>query len=210
MGDIFDNIKRIKAFERIFLGFSNNKFIIKDLDKPEEHQTMVFRDNGIIDIHKTTEGSEKKYESLGKFDLAKTMQKILEDPTIFVKVAEEMAKSMKEINFNEPEYADYKIYNIKTKEELSHIAQRKKDDVIIPVESLAEFNFFEGAISWRDAKNKINENALVLDKNNSPIAYLFKKENSVFMMPINIIENQFVSDLISLMNNLEKLDEKTS
>ena len=79
---IFDNIKRLKAFEKIFLGFSNNKFILKDLDNPDEHFTMLFKNNGILDIHRTKEGSEKEYESLGKFDLVKTALKIILCPSL--------------------------------------------------------------------------------------------------------------------------------
>ena len=208
MDDIFENIKKIKAFDKIFLGFSNNKFILKDLDKSDEHQTMVFRENGILDLHKTTEGSEKKYESLGKFDLIKTVQKIITDPTILEKAVMEMVQNMKEVTFEELEYADYKISNIKTKEELSVIAKREKNNVIIPVESLAEFNMFDGLIPWNSAKGKINENAMVFDKNNMPVGQLFKKENRVFFLHLNIMENPFVSTLISLMTNPEKSDSE--
>ena len=61
MSNSFGNIKRIKIFDKLFVSISNNKFIMKDFGTPDEHQTIVFRDNGIIDVHKTKEGPNKKY-----------------------------------------------------------------------------------------------------------------------------------------------------
>ena len=36
---------------------------------------------------------------------------------------------------------------------------------------------FEGLIPWNLAKGKIKENAIVYDKHNVPVGYLFQKED---------------------------------
>jgi hypothetical protein len=210
MSDIFDNIKKLKAFEKIFLGFSNNKFILKDLDNPAEHFTMLFKSNGILDVHRTKEGSEKEYESLGKFDMIKTALKIVSNPKEFENALMDLVHSIKEVNFEESEYADYKIASLKTKEELASIAKKEKRSIVIPKESIGEFDMSELLIPWKDAKNIIKDNAVVYDKNNAPIGYLFKKEEKFYYISINILEKSSLANFIFQMINPEKLDDKTS
>ena len=210
MSDIFDNIKKLKAFEKIFLGFSNNKFILKDLDNPAEHFTMLFKSNGILDIHRTKEGSEKEYESLGKFDIFKTVLKIVSNPKEFENTLMDLFHSIKEVNFEESEYVDYKIASLKTKEELASIAKKEKKSIVIPKESIGEFDMSELLIPWKDAKNIIKDNAVVYDKNNAPIGYLFKKEEKFYYISINILEKSSLANFIFQMTNPEKLDDKTS
>lgn len=192
MSDVFKNIKRIKLLGKLFLGFSNNKIIFKDFDKSNEHVTMLFKPNGILDTHRTKEGSEKEYESLGIFDLGKTVQKIVSDPMILVNGL--------------TEFADYKIANFKTQEELASIVKREKKDIIIPVESLGEFFPFKDTILWKDAKDKIKDNALVLNKDGIPVGYLLKIQEKIVLISVNIMENPFVSKLLSMMINPEKFE----
>ena len=87
---------------------------------------MLFKNNGILDIHRTKEGSEKEYESLGKFDLIKTVLNIVSNPKEFENTIMDLIHSIKEVNFEESEYADYKIASLKTKEELASIAKKEK------------------------------------------------------------------------------------
>ena len=206
MSDIFENIKRIKMLGKLFLGFSNNKIVLKDFDKPNEHVTMLFKSNGIMDIHKTKEGSEKEYESLGIFDLGKTVQKIVSDPMILVNGFTEFMKSAREVTFEEPEFADYKIANFKTKEEFSSIVKRKKKDIIIPIESLGEFFPYKDTILWKDAKGKIRDNALVLNNDGIPIGYLFRIQEKILLISVNVMENPLVSKLLSMMATPEKFE----
>ncbi len=210
MSHIFDNIKRIKMLGKLFLAFSNNKIVIKDFDKPNEHVTMLFKSNGIIDIHKTKEGSEKEkeYESLGVFDLIKSVQKIVSDPTILENGVTEFAKSAREVTFEETEFEDHNIYNFKTSEEFLSIAKRKKKDITIPIEAIDEIFPFKDTIPWNDAREKIRDNALVLNKEGIPIGFLLKVKEKYLLFSINIMENPFVSKLISMMTNLEKFEPK--
>ena len=210
MSDIFDDIKKLKAFEKIFLGFSNNKFILKDLDNPAEHFTMLFKNNGILDIHRTKEGSEKEYESLGKFDLVKTALKIISNPKEFENALMDVFHSIKEINFEESEYADYKIASLKTKEELASIAKKEKKSIVIPKESVEEFDMSKLLIPWNNAKTIIKDNAMVYDKNNAPVGYLFRKEEKFYYVSIDILQKSSIANLIFQMTNPEKLDDKTS
>jgi len=59
MSDPFSGMKKFKIFDELFLALGNGKMVVKDLKKPNEHQTMLFLPNGIIDVHKTKEGTKK-------------------------------------------------------------------------------------------------------------------------------------------------------
>jgi hypothetical protein len=207
MVDILADIKRIKLLGKIFLGLSNNKLILKDFENPDEHITILFKQNGIIDIHKTKEGSQKEYESIGIFDLVKTVQKILSDPTDFMNGIKAFAEGGKEITFEEPEFSDYSIVNSKSKEEFLSLFEKKKKDFVIPAESAGEFFPFKNTIPWHDAKDKVKETAFVLNKDGIMIGHLLKVHDKIFFFSIDVMQNQFVSKFISLMTSPEKADQ---
>lgn len=206
MNDGFDDVKRFKAFEKIFLWLGENKITIKDLDIPEEHITMLFKSDGILDVHKTKEGpeNEKEYESLGKFDLLGLAKELVKNPQIFVNAVTDLVDSIQKINFDEDEYAHLLVANMKTKEELYKILKKEKRKAVIPKESIDEFQIGKSTFPWKEAKNKIKENALVFDKE-IPIGYIFKKEKEFFYVPINVMEKSNLAELISKMTNLKKI-----
>jgi len=206
MDDILDGIKRIKAFEKLFVGLGNDKFIIKDLEKPDEHTTLAFRKNGILDVHKTKEGSEKEYESLGKFDLIKAVKDILADPKSFENALMDFVKGLKEVHFDEPEFEHFTVAIMKSKEELAKLAKKEKKNLSFPIETIADFDFRNSIIPWKEAKNKMNEYALVFDKT-LPVGYVWKVNGKFFYMSIDVMANSSVSRLITKMTNPEKLQD---
>jgi hypothetical protein len=204
-GNIFGNIKRIKIFEKLLIGKYKSGFFFKDLENNDEHSTLgIYK--GIIDVHKTKEGSEKKYESIDKYDIGKTLRKIVSDPESFLKGFTEFADNMKEVTFEEKEYAEYKITSFKTQEEFLSLLQRKNKDVIIPIESAKEFFPFKNTIPWNESKGKIKDGALVLNKDGIPIGFLLKIQEKILFQSISVMENPFVSRLISMMTNPEKFE----
>src|SRR5713226_7656695 len=86
------------------------------------------------------------------------------------------------------------------------VVKKKKNDIIIPIELIEEFFPFKDTIPWNDAKGKVKENALVLNKDGIPVGYLFNKQETTLFFSINIMENPFVSKLISMMTTPEKAD----
>ena len=206
MSDVIEKIKRIKILGKLLLGIGTNKIILKDFDKPNEHLTILFKPNFIMDVHKTKEGSEKEYESLGMFDLKKSIQKIVSDPSMLESGFTEFVKSAREINFEEPEFADNRIFNPKTLEELLTIVKKKRKDYIIPAESAEEFFPFKDTIPWKEAKGKVKEYAFVLNKEGFPVGVLIKIQTKMMLISINIMENPLVSKLLSIMTTPEKFE----
>lgn len=206
MNDDFDDVKRLKAFEKLFVWLGENKITIKDLDNPEEHFTMLFKSDGILDVHKTKEGTEKGYESLGKFDLLGLAKELVKNPQIFVNAVTDLVGSIQKINFDEDEYAHLLVANMKTKEEFYKIFKKEKRKAVIPKEALDEFQIGKSTFLWKEAKNKIKDNALVFDKD-IPIGYIFKKEKEFFYVPINVMEKSNLAELVSKMTNPEKIDK---
>jgi len=204
MSDPFENPKKIKAFDKLWLGFSNNKFIIKDLEEPNQHHTMLFKNNGIVDVHKTKEGTKKEYESVAKFDLVKTALNILTNPKEMKDAFMQFLQTMKEVNFEEPEYEHLTIANMKTKEELADIVKKEKKGLVIPIESLQEFQLGKSAIPWKEAKGKIKDNALVFDKE-KPAGYIFKKGVKYFYLPVADLMDTPVIQFFNKMMNPEKI-----
>ena len=206
MDDILDGIKRIKAFEKLFVGLGDDKFILKDLEKPDEHITMAFRKNGILDVHKTKEGSKKEYESLGKFDLIKTAKDILADPKGFENALMDFVKGLKEVHFDEPEFEHFTVAIMKSKEELTKLAKKEKKNLSFPIETIADFDIQSSIIPWKQAKNKMKESALVFDKT-LPVGYVWKVNGKFFYMSIDAITNSSISRLITKMTNPKKLQD---
>ena len=209
MSDPFENPKKIKAFDKLWLVFSNNKIIIKDLEEPDQHYTMLFKDNGIVDIHKTKEGSKKEYESIAKYDLVKTVQNILGNPKEMEDAFMQFLQTMKEVNFEESEYEHLAIANMKTKEELADIVKKEKKGLVIPIESLQEFQLGKSVIAWKEAKGKIKDNALVFDKE-KPAGYIFKKGVKYFYLPVADLMDTPVMQFFNKMMNPEKVSENNN
>ncbi len=118
MENPFDNFKRLRIFDELFLALGNGKIIVKDLKKPNEHQTIFFRPNGILDVHKTKEGSKKEYESLGSYDLLKSVAKMASNPNEIIIPLIQTLQSMKEVNFQESEYEHLQVSPIATPNEM--------------------------------------------------------------------------------------------
>ena len=205
MDDIFENAKKIKAFKKLFLAIGNKKFIIKDLEKPDEHHTILFTDDGMVDIHKTVEGSDKKYESLGKFDMLKTVKEIVAKPEIMSNALEELVKGLKEVNFDESEFSHLSVGIMPSKEELSKLATRKKNKVEIPLEAAKEFDFRRLVIPWNKAKNKVKDSSVVYDKDN-PVGFIFTIQGKSFYMSVDAFNNSAISKLMHRMTHPEKSD----
>ncbi len=205
MEDIFENIKRIKIFEKILIAFSNNKIVLKDLEKPDEHQTLKFRDDGIIDSHSTKEGARKEYQSQAKINLIDAVKELVTNPEILENGLKEMVNSLKPVNFDEKEYSHLKIVPVKTEEEFRSIAERKNRDVIIPIEKITEFDVNSLLIPWNEAKGKIHGHGMVFDKE-SPIGFLQEINGSFFYMSLDNIHNSSIAKLIEKMTGQDQID----
>ncbi len=135
MYDIFEDAKRINFFGKILIIISNNKIVFKDLNEPNTHHTIMFLDNGVIDIHKTKEGKLKEYESISQFNFGNVMKEMLnvfdnKEENIF----NDMLQELKPVNFTEKEFENYHIILNNTKQEFAKIIQHTKRKIAIPEE----------------------------------------------------------------------------
>lgn len=203
--DPFENLKRLNIFNELFLGISNNKFIVKDLKNPKNHKTMVFRDNGTLDVHDTKEGTEKEYEHGEQFDLLKSVVKLASNPQSMIEAFMHTVKSMKPVNFTESEFEHLKVWPMMTKEELIPYLKINKRKITFPKESVDVFNPLNSLISWKDAKNKIKQNAIVFN-DDSPIGYIFSNENGYFYMQTMDVMQTPVIQFFDKIFDLEKIE----
>jgi len=209
MSDPFEDIKKFKIFDELFLAITNGKIVMKDLKNPKEHQTISFVPNGIVDVHKTKEGSKKEYESLGKFDLLKMAAKLVSNPNDLVQSLEQTMQSMKEVDFSESEYEHLSVMPIMTKEEIFPLLKFNKKRVEIPVESANNLNSLENRIPWKEARDKIKDSACVFD-GNLPIGYIFKKNEKFLYLPTDDIMKIPLVRLFEKGFESEKLDHEIS
>ena len=205
MSDIFENLKRLSIFEKLFVAFSNKKIILKDLDKPNEHQTIKFTKDGFIDLHYTKEGSEKKYESQVRVNLIDIVKGIIENPSIIENAVQEFVKAMKKVTLDEDEFAHYNVAPMKTSDEIAEFAKQTKRKVEFPSEKVEEFLSSETIIPWKQANGKIHNYALVYDKDN-PVGVIQEKDGEYFYFSISIIENSSIAKFIRTFSLQDEID----
>ena len=205
MSDIFENMKRLSAFGKIFLALSNNKIVIKDLDKPDEHQTIKFTEDGFLDLHYTKEGPTKKYESQAKVNLIDAVKEILENPDIIENAIQDFVKAMKKITFDEEEFAQFTVAPMKTSDEVAKFAKKTKRKVEFSSENIDEFQLSKMMMPWKSAKGKFHGNALVFDKDN-PVGIIQEINGEYVYFSINIIENSSIAKFIRTFTLQDKID----
>lgn len=186
--------KRIKLFDKVYLWIGKNKITIGDTES-NEHFTMLVNNEGILDAHKTIQGSEKQYEPLLKLDLKELSQKLENNPDIIKNFETEIFDNVKEVNFTEPEFEECKIVLVKNNEEISKLATKVKRNVVLGENTINESEF----IPWFEASGKVKEKALVLDKNDSSIGYLFNRGDTVFFMEGDFMMNSYFANIIMNM-----------
>lgn len=208
MTDILDDAKRVKWLEKFLFVLSNNKMILKDLENPDEHVTMLFTDKGIIDVHTTKEGTEKQYESLGQFDLTKAIKEISSDPKYEEKFVEQLLKGIKKVTFDESEYSHLGIANLQIKDKLLSYAQKTKRNVTIPSDALEGLTKDDVIIPWNKAKGKINEYGIVLD-NGDLAGWVFEEKEGYLYLPISALgETAFAQLIKSVYEMRDQNDSK--
>ena len=191
MSDIIDDAKRLRLFDKVFLWLGENKLTLGELGAGE-HFTMLVNKEGILDIHNTIDGSEKKYESVLKLNLKQLAEQLENNPDIIQNFTQEIMNNVKQVTFAEPEFAECKIVNVKNKEEMANLARKEKRTVILDENAVNEAEF----IPWFEAKGKVKEKALVLDKTGSSIGYLIREGDRIFFMNGDFMINSFFSKLI--------------
>ena len=173
-----ENIEKLKIFGRLLIWKSNNKIHVKDFDKPDEHGTVGFVRNGIIDIHRKNEKTNT-YRSEGILDLKKFVLKLSKDPLWFLNPLMEMAKIAKIVNFDESEFSHLKVMVYPSLDSFPLISKRKNKEIEIPENAIEIFANLE-KISWKDCKNKKFQVAMVYD-NELMIGFIQRTEQGAYM-----------------------------
>jgi hypothetical protein len=96
-----------------------------------------------------------------------------------------------------------------TSEELAPLVNKNKKRVDVPIESLNHLNLLNNRIPWKQAREKIKENAIVLE-GDSTIGYIFKNDGKFCYLPVdNIMNIPLVKAFQENFEN-EKLDHEIS
>ena len=198
----FDEEKRFKLFEQIYLWFGENKMTLGDVGSGE-HFTMLVNNKGVLDMHKTMEGYEKKYEPLVKLDLKEISEQLKNNPNIIKNFAKEIMDNVKQVDFTESEFADCKVVLVKDKEEMTTLAKKIKRQVILDENAVNDVE----RIPWSDAKGRIKEKALVLNKDGFSIGYLFNQGDKIFFMDGDFMLESYFKNLILNMATFYKSEE---
>lgn len=203
MSDNLGDVKRIKLLEKIFIWIGENKVMLKDLEDPNEHFTMLFNKAGIFDAHKTKEGIKKEYESLLKVDLAGMLGQIL-NPDEFEKlVAAEILSQVKKITFDEPEYSKFLVIDTQAGKDLFSYATMEKRKAVLTEESIMKSNFMNAVATWNEAKSKIKNNAIVLTEDGNLAGWLFN-ENDALFVSFEAFKNTTIWKFVNQMADMTK------
>jgi len=106
-----EGLKKLKGLKilNFLLFFARSKIGFKFLED-KEHFTIKFLPEGIIDIHQTIEGKEKRYPKAWKFNMKELVDTIKET------YEQELPKILKEIDITDPKYEDVEVFVMPEKE----------------------------------------------------------------------------------------------
>ena len=157
------NLKKIKLLGKLVIWTHNNKFFVKDLDKPEEHGTVGFYKNGIIDLHRKNE-KNNTYQSLGIIDMKKFLSRLSQDPLSILSPLIEIADSVKIVTFEEKELSHLTVGIFPSLDSIS-TTKKKKNILEIPEDAINIFTNLE-KLQWYDCKNKKVDGGFVYNNDN--------------------------------------------
>lgn len=172
MYDIGD-IKKLKLFDKLVIWTSKNKIHIKDLDKPDEHGTILFLKD-MIDFHRKTE-STKTYQPIGVLDFKKTILKIAKNPLEFISPLLEMKDLVRVVNFDEDDLEHLQVEIFPDKTTFFSLFNRKGKEYSIPKEKMEILNRREKC-KWKECKDKQFQLGFVFDDKQT-VGFISELEN---------------------------------
>ncbi len=151
--------KRLRILDMLLMIGSNNKLIIKALDNEKEHLTMKSIGD-VLDVHKTTEGTIKEYETVGHYDFGRQGKNLWE---------EVLLPSVSVLDLSDPRFEDVSICIRNTDEDLlKPFSKIVKDELKITPEALLAVANAYTEIKPEDVP-KHNFNFGLVSKNNTVI-----------------------------------------
>lgn len=185
MSDSFEDAKKIKIFDELFVWLGKDKITLKDLTGDQlEHFTILFGKSGELDIHKTREGTIKEYESLAKVNLEEIIKNLLVTGFSEEKFTEELISDLIKVDFTEEEFADHKIIDMINRDLLLNHMIKKKKEVRMTPESVKDISIDDLLIPWNKGKEKAIERAMVT-KDGEPVGMLFRKNDEHFYLTLD-------------------------
>ena len=161
--EIEKKIKRIKIFNELLFALGKSKIIFKETSDVR-HLTLSFLKEGILDIHETIEGREKKHIPLEKLEL----RKFTGYKETLIK---EIIHNLKEIDITDPKYVDGQVFVIQEKKAMQERVQKitkvkrreivfeenrlvnAMKDLFIPVKDLQNCDFKTGFLLKENEEN---------------------------------------------------------
>ena len=186
--ELLKKIKRIKILGEFLIALGRHKIIFKQpYDK--KHYTLNFLQAGILDIHETIEGKEKKYPRTEKFDLKKLSETIKET------LREELPNILKEIDVGDPKYRHIKVFILPEREVFEKATERKRKEIQIKINRLYE-QMKNNFVPMKDLRDYDFKMAFLLEGGKGHV--LYRRDRKYFLLKLD--------DLEMLMN---KISEKS-
>ena len=177
--EVEKKIKKVRIFRELLLAFGRNKIIFKEKDDTK-HFTLKFLKEGILDIHETIEGKEKKYPRTEKFDLKK-LSEILKET-----LREELPGILQEIDISDPKYKRVKAFIFPQREDFKRATQRKKREIRIGKNELVQL-MKDNFVPMKDLQNYDFKTACLL-KEGEISALLYRIHGKYFHIKLDDME----------------------
>ncbi len=169
-----EDYSRLRILDILLMIRSNNKLIIKEVDK-KEHLTMKAVGN-VLDVHKTKEGATKEYEVLGHYDFSRQDKNLWEEVIL---------PSISLFNPFDPRFEGVSVYVRNTDEDLlKPFSTVVKDELkVVPEALLAVANAYT-EIKPEDVPNH-NFNFALVSKDNTVIGAIQRVKNGLIFIDLD-------------------------
>lgn len=175
--ELLKKIKKIRIFGEFLIALGRHKIIFKQpYDK--KHYTLNLLQAGMLDIHETIEGKEKKYPRTEKLDLKK-LSKMMET------LREELPNILEQIDINNPKYRHIKVFILPEREVFEKATKRRRKEIEIKKNRLVKLmknNF----VPMKDLQDYDFKMAFLLEGGKEYV--LYRGDEKYFLLKLDDLE----------------------
>lgn len=172
-------IKKLRIFDELLIAFGIHKIIFKGTDDIK-HYTLKFSKEGILDIHETMEGKEKKYPRTEKLDLKKFSEAIKET------FERELARILEEIDISNPKYKNTEVFIFPKSEAFEEATQVKRKEIMIEKSKLKDM-MKDLIVPMKDLQKYDLKVACLLEEGEE-CAFLYRINGKYFLAKLDDLE----------------------
>ena len=176
-------IKKLRIFDELLLAFGRHKMMIKRMNDVK-HLTLNFLKGGILDVHETMEGREKRYTPLEKLDLNKLSEATIET------FEKELLHILKEVDIRDPSYRNIEAVIFPKREAFEKATVVKRKEMMIRKNKLKDVMKHLIFVPMKDLQNCDFKVAYLL-KEGKEFALLYRIKGRFFLIKWSDLESMF-------------------